>query len=235
MPPTERGTVGARILFYDLEVTPMLGWIYERFDANVIHVERESYIMCFAYKWFGESGVHSVALPDFADEYHNDPHDDGALVRKLWALLDQADIVIAHNAGKFDNRVSSERFLTHRLGPPAPYKTVDTLTAARRYFKNSSNSLDNLCTKLGIGSKPSETHSRLWHDCVGGDREAWRKMVRYCKHDVELLEGLYLTLRPYIANHPNVALLSGNLDACPKCGSNALQARGLQRSSVATY
>ena len=224
----------ARILFYDLEVTPMLCWAYDRFDANVIHVEHESHIMCFAYKWLGESKVHVVALPDFPT-YKNDTWDDGELVKRLWSLLDEADVVVAHNANKFDNRVATERFLTHRLGPPSPYKTVDTLTVARRYFKNSSNSLNNLCSKLGIGEKPADTHARLWHSCVNGDEQAWRKMVRYCKHDVELLESLYLTLRPYMANHPNVALLSGKLDGCPKCGSSAIQLRGLQRSLTATY
>ena len=223
----------ARVLVYDLEITPTLGWTYDRWDATVIRVEREPYIMCFAYKWLGGK-THVVSQPDFP-LYSTDPYDDSLVVGELWKLLDSADIVIAHNADKFDNRVATERFLVHRLGPPSPYKTVDTLKVARRYFKNGSNSLDNLCKKLGLGEKTSVRHHDLWPLCVAGDMAAWKKMAKYNKRDVDILEELYITLRPYITNHPNVSLLSGQLDGCPKCGSRNIQRRGLQRSAVATY
>jgi hypothetical protein len=60
-------------------------------------------------------------------------------------------------------------------------------------------------------------------------------MKTYCDRDVEILEQLYLELRPFIPNHPNVALLSGEMEACPKCGSLDIQYRGYQCSNVATY
>lgn len=224
-----------RILIYDLEVTPMLTWTYRRYDANVIYVERESYVMCFSYKWLGEKGIKCVAQTDFPEAYAKDPYSDLELVKVLWNLIDEADIVIAHNASKFDNPVTNERFLFHKMMPPSPYKTIDTLLVAKRQFKNSSNSLDNLCEKLGIGTKTKDKHADLWHDCVLGDKKAWKKMIRYCKKDVQLLEELYLRLRPYMPNHPNVALLSEKLDGCPKCGSDKIQFRGLQVNNTAVY
>src|SRR5665647_635027 len=111
-----------KILMYDLEVTPILGWTYKKWDTNVIRIERDSYIMCFSYKWYGEKKIRNVAQPDYAGTYSRDPHDDFLVVSKLWNLMDQADIVVAHNANKFDNRIATARFLEHRLGPPAPYK-----------------------------------------------------------------------------------------------------------------
>jgi DNA polymerase elongation subunit (family B) len=224
-----------RILIYDLEVTPMLCWTYRRYEANVIHVERESYVMCFSYKWFGEKKIKSVSQTDFPEQYAKDPYDDKEVVKVLWDLINEADVVIAHNAAGFDNKVSNERFLVHRLGPTSPYKTIDTLITAKRYFKNSSNSLDNLCKKLGIGDKTKDKHSELWHDCVNGDTKSWNKMIKYCKNDVKILEELYFILRPYMPNHPNVALLAEKPNGCPKCGSVNIQFRGLQRSNTSTF
>ena len=50
----------------------------------------------------------------------------------IFATLDEADIVVAHNAKKFDNRVAAARFMYHGFLPPSPFKTVDTPLAARR-------------------------------------------------------------------------------------------------------
>lgn len=224
-----------KVLVYDLEITPTLGWTYGIYDTNVIHVEREPYIMCFSYKWLGEKEVKCVAQTDFPSRYKRNRYCDRLVVEELWRLLDEADVVVAHNAARFDNKVANERFLVHRLGPTSPYKTVDTLQVAKRYFRNGSNSLDNLCKKLELGQKSSVRHHDLWRACVDGDSESWQLMKDYCDKDVELLESLYLLLRPYIANHPNMALISDTLDGCPKCASTNIQYRGLQRSNVAVY
>lgn len=223
-----------RILLYDLEVTPILGWTYKKWDTNVIKVERDSYIMCFSYIWFGDNVVRNVAQTDF-HWYEDHPYDDSMVVGRLWSLMNEADIVVAHNANQFDNRISTARFLNWDLGPPAPYKSVDTLQAARRYFRMTSNTLNDLCEKLEIGSKPEETHGKLWRRCVDGDKEAWMKMRMYCNTDVGLLLQLYKKLRPFITNHPNVGNYNDIADACPKCGSTDMQKRGTAKTATCTY
>jgi hypothetical protein len=217
--------MSARVLLYDLEVSPMLGWAYDRWDTRLIHVEHESFIMCFAWKWLDEKKVHTFTAKN---------RDDLELCELLHSLMDEADIVVAHNADRFDNRVANARFLYHRLTPPAPYKTVDTLKAARRHFKYSSNSLNNLCSMLDIGCKSKDTHSDLWRSCLDGDEKAWRKMLKYNKQDVILLEELYLTLRPYISNHPNVTVYD-EVDGCPKCGSPNTRYRGYETTRSLRY
>jgi hypothetical protein len=224
----------AKILLYDLEITPILGWAYGMWDTRVIHIEREPYIMCFAYKWYGEKDIHVVAQPDFEDFYEAYPYDDILVVSALHALMDEADVVVAHNANKFDNRVAFERFLMHKMPPPSPFKTVDTLQASRRFFKNSSNSLDNMCKKLGIGGKSSVKHSDLWRNCVNMHTGSWDAMKKYNKRDITMLEGLYERLRPFITNHPNLNMFTKQ-DGCPKCGSRKVQRRGKAKSNVATY
>jgi ribonuclease D len=119
------------------------------------------------------------------------------------------------------------------MEPPSPFKTVDTLLAARRYFRFPSNSLNDLCHMLGLGTKPKTTHASLWYDCLQGDDLAWKKMVKYNNNDVVLLEKLYLKLRPYIGNHPNVAVEKD--DGCPRCGGKHLEYRGFYTTNVSTY
>lgn len=203
-------------------------------EARILKVERDPYIMCFAYKWLGEDDIHVVAQPDFKAEYKKDPYSDMGVTLKLRDLMDEADVVIAHNAARFDNRVSGSRFLMNGLEPPSPFKTIDTLQVAKRYFRQNYNTLDSLACKLGIGCKSEVTHSDLWYACVNGDMDSWEKMKEYNKNDVELLEGVYTKLRPFIANHPNMANF-GEPNACPKCGSAKMQSRGVQRSNVAVY
>jgi hypothetical protein len=222
-----------KILLYDLEITPILGWTYEMWDARVIKVEQEPYIMSLSWKWLGEEKVRNSNIQHWIGDPECEEVPDGAVVSLLWSLMDKADIVVAHNAKKFDNRVATARFMQHGMPPPSPYKTVDTLLAARRYFKFGSNSLNDLCHRLDIGQKPKTTHASLWHDCLDGDEKAWKKMVKYNNNDVVLLEKLYLKLRPYITNHPNVCVEEG--DGCPRCGSLSLQSRGYYTTNVSRY
>lgn len=221
-----------RILFYDLEISPILGWTYEVWDTNVIKVERSSYIMCFSYQWYGQPRVRNVAQVDFEEHYKKFPYDDSKVVGILWDLMNEADIVVAHNASKFDNRIATARFMNHGLTPPSPYKTVDTLAAARRYFRFASNSLASLCDELEKGSKPTETHGKLWYRCVSGDKEAWRKMKKYNDQDVKLLVKLYDEMKPYISNHPTVAF---DGEGCPRCGSYNGQYRGYTHTAVSSF
>lgn len=157
------------------------------------------------------------------------------LVTELWNLFNQADIIIGHNGDKFDIRKSNTRFIEHGLTPPDPYKTIDTLKAARKYFSFNSNKLDDLGRRLGIGRKIKTGGFELWLGCINGDIKAWNLMKKYNRQDVLLLERVYLKLRPWIDNHPNLSILSDRIDACPTCASTHLQSRGMGITQTGSY
>lgn len=225
----------ARILFFDEEVSPILAWTYGLWQTNVIKVEEHSHMFCFSYKWLEDKDIKCISQIDFPARFKADPNDDTDVIKALWSLLDEADIVVGHNARGFDVKVAMGRFLVKGMTPPSPFKTIDTLTVARSRFKFASNRLGELCKELNIGDKSEETHSDLWYDCLKGDKEAWDKMITYCKNDTYLLEKLYLKVRPYIFNHPNLAVISQRPDTCPKCGHDRLQRRGLEHTNTMTY
>ena len=149
----------------------------------------------------GEKEVYSNVLTP--QEILNE--DDGRIVKNLWKLLDEADIVIAHNGKKFDIPKINARFILNECPPPSFYKQIDTKEVAAKQFGFSSNKLDALAGYFGFKVK-LDTDFSLWERCMRGDDEALQYMEIYNRHDVELLEEVYIRLRPWIKAHPNVAL-----------------------------
>jgi hypothetical protein len=210
----------------------LIAAVWDRYEANAVWVEQESYLLCYAAKWL-DGPMIVKSLPDFS-EYKKDPTNDLPLVKSLWKLLDEADIVIAHNADQFDVKKANARFSHHNLPPPRPYKTIDTLKVARSLFKFSSNKLADLGEHLGLGEK-IKVDGHLWRACMAGDETAWRKMITYNKRDVTLLQKIYLHFRPWIKFHPNMSILADKPDGCPNCGSEKIQSRGSGATRFGVY
>lgn len=224
----------ARVLLYDLEVAPNLSYTWGKWEQNVIQFQRESYILCFAYKWLGEKTTRVVGLDDF-EGYDPTDHDDFNVVATLWELFDQADVVVAHNGNAYDQKRSQGRMLAHGMPPPSPYQQIDTLREVKRYFSFNSNKLGDVGKMLGVGQKAETGGFDTWLGCMAGDPKAWALMKKYNKQDVVLLEQVYLALRPWMVSHPAVNTISGQPEACPKCGEDALIRQGTKATKTATY
>lgn len=196
------------------------------YEQNVIQVLEPSKIISVAWKWLTEKEVTVKALPDY-DIYKSGQLDDTKLVEDVWKVLDEADIVIAHNGDSFDIKKLNSRFIAFGLTAPSPYKTIDTLKVAKKYFKFDNNSLEQLGDYLKEGHKAPTGGFSLWTGCIAGDKEAWTRMKIYNARDVELLERVYLRLRPFITNHPNVNQDdASNGYSCPTCTSHNTSKRG---------
>jgi hypothetical protein len=182
-------------------------------------------MLSFSVKWLGDKKTEVFGLPDFTG-YSKDKMNDYKLVKKLWEYLDEADVVIAHNGDAFDLKKSNARFIYHRIDPPTPYKTIDTLKVARKYFKFNSNKLDDLAQHLGIGRKAETGGFKTWLGCIQGDLKVWATMKKYNKQDVVLLEKVYMRLRQWMTNHPNMNIINATTNHCPICGSDKMHKRG---------
>lgn len=215
-----------RIAFWDIETAPTRGWVWRNYEDNLIATDKDWYILSFAVKFSDEKKIRTYALPDYAG-YAQHKECDKALVKDLWTLFNEADILVGHNGDKFDIRKSNARMIMHGLLPPATYKTIDTLKIARRYFAFGSNKLNDLGRMLGVGVKVAHTGSQLWFACMAGDPRAWKLMRKYNAQDVHLLEQVYYRLRPWMTNHPNVTLYGAGY-GCPTCASTNVQHRGTQ-------
>lgn len=224
-----------KVLLFDIETAPSKAYIWGLWQETKSYsfIETDWFVLCWSAKWLGSKEIISSSLPVHKG-YKDNPENDKPLLEALWKLLDEADVVIAHNGRKFDRKKVNARFLIHGMPPPSPYVVIDTLEVARREFAFTSNRLNDLGIMLGVGKKVDTGGFGLWKKCLEGDLKAWERMTKYCNGDISLLEAVYFKLRPYIKNHPNLGIDSDRC-ACPKCGSGKIQYRGYMYSNSGKY
>ncbi|BAQ92511.1 DNA polymerase I [uncultured Mediterranean phage uvMED] len=220
-----------KVLLFDIETAPIqcYTWGIWQQNVNTDFIIKDWYVLCWSAKWLFEDKVISAKLTK--KEIHEG--DDKRIMQSLWQLLEEADVVIAHNLEKFDKKKSQTRFFKYEMGLPSPYQSIDTLQHLRKKFSINSNRLDYVAKDfLGIAGK-METPKGLWLDCISGDMEALKVMVEYCEQDVRVLEDVYLKLRPYVQPHPNIGLIEDtDAPTCPCCGSHDLKPAGTYHTYV---
>lgn len=230
--------VKAKILHLDIETAPVMGVVWGLWNNNlsIDHISADWYILCYAAKWHKTPGVLFDNLLRYPKEYKKDKENDYNVLLTLRDLLDEADIVVAHNGKKFDIPKINARFLKYGITPPSPFRIVDTLKAARKNFALTSNKLDYIARYLGIGRKSDTGGITLWTACMKGDPDAWKIMINYNIKDVKLLEQVYIRLLPWIDDHPNLGVYEeGDGTYCPKCGSEHIHHRGSYYTSIGRY
>lgn len=226
---------GPRILILDIETSPLLAMVYQTqvWKARIGHdkVVSDWFILTYSYKWLGEETIYSDRLSG-EQALHED---DSILAIGLWNALNEADIVIAHNGDSFDLPNIRTRFIMNGLPPTSSYRQIDTLKIVQKEFGFTHNGLDALAKKFGIPGK-IETGFNLWKRCIWGEDAALEEMETYNRHDVEMLELVYLKLRPWIKSHANVSLYNDNTEAqCANCGGNELKPNGFFYTNTGKY
>lgn len=225
----------ARILIYDIETSPLIGYTWGVWQQDVIEVMQDFQILSVAWRWYGESKLHVVAQDDFKG-YKPGKLDDRAVVETLHKLWDEADIVIAHNGNQFDQKKVRARIAIHRLPPPSPFFQIDTKQVAQRYFGFTKNNLKDLAKMLGVEHQKGDPGGfGTWKGCLAGDVKAWKHMKKYNKQDIPPLEEIYTILRPWITNHPNLARITNRPETCPKCGQSKWESAGWRTTNVTRY
>lgn len=211
------------ILYFDLETRPILGYAWQMWDTNILSIKKESGLISFAYK-INDGETKVISTREYSEKQ---------MVKKLWSLFNDADILVAQNGDKFDIKIANKLFIMYKLPPPAPYKSVDTLKIAKKYFRFDSNKLDNLAYFL-LGERKHPTDMKLWLDCMEGDKAALLRMEEYCAQDVDLLYRVYQVLKGWHTGHPNMNLYNETSHKCPICSGNT-QRRGFAYTRVSKY
>jgi predicted RNA-binding Zn-ribbon protein involved in translation (DUF1610 family) len=229
---------GPRIVTLDIETAPLESFHWKLWDENIAleQIQSEWCVLSFAAKWLGDE---SVTFDYTGGRGAAKVREDKDLLKKLWFILDAADIVIAQNGREFDLKKINARMLMAGLRPYRPVKVIDTMLSAKRHFGFTSNRLAWLSSHLT--DSPKSEHKRfpgfeLWTECLKDNPAAWDEMRHYNCQDVVATEKLYLKLRPWIAGHPNLAVYQHNDEpACPKCGAQKLQSRGKTYTNLGEF
>jgi hypothetical protein len=214
-----------KVLLYDLETSPNIGYTWGTWDQSVIEIIRHRQIISFAWKWLGDNEPQVLSLRSFSG-YRRDKESNKALVKSLYALISKADVSVAHNGISFDDKRSNTDIIKNDLPPPPHRQSIDTLAFARHKFGFNSNRLDDLGEFLGLGRKVKHPGFAMWKGCLDGDDKSWDLMEKYNRGDIDLLEKVYLKLRPWMDRHPNMNLRGGSPDHCPRCQSKNVFRKG---------
>jgi hypothetical protein len=227
---------GPKILFLDIETAPNVVWSWGVYEENAIAVKEHWYVLSFAAKWRGAKKMIVKGLCSYPG-YHSGSDCESDLLTDIHKLLDEADIMVAHNGRSFDIKKINARLIDFLFCPPSPYKVVDTKADLKKVASFASNKLNWLSKQLFREGKTLEHHDwKLWQGCMEGDKKSWKAMLEYNAHDVELLEQLYEALSPWLPQ-PNAALWGKGDVQCvnPACGSTDIQWRGVQKAVTRSY
>lgn len=213
-------------LLLDIETLPLIAAVYS-LKTNYIspaQVVQYGMIASFQYQFNGGETM-NVNLRDLGlipERGLIQPHHARRLVQIMSDIVSTAHYVVGHNGKKFDIGRLYAYMVEAGVRPKLRPKIFDTLSAARRIGLFDSNSLDGLCDYLGIGRKvQGGMGGRTGLLCLAGCEETWERVIGYGDNDVDLLEELYLRVRPHsIGNlHPNVAhYFADNKPRCVVCG-----------------
>jgi hypothetical protein len=224
---------GPKILLLDIETSPLLANVWGLWNNNVSlnQLREDWFVLSWAAKWYDSDKI------IYMDQRNKkDYSDDKAILKKMWKLLDEADIVITHNGKKFDIKRLFSRFVLNGMQPPSSFRNIDTLVIAKRHFGFTSNKLafltDKLCTKykkLSHGKYPGQ---ELWTECMKGNIDAWKEMEEYNRYDVLSLQELYEVLIPW---DDSINFSMYFEDHTCSCGSTNLKKSGFYYTNASKY
>jgi len=224
-----------KVLTIDVETLPLhiRAWdLYPHYhNYNSIVEGKGPCLLSWSAKWLFDSETRGEILtPKQALA-----RDDSGLVKSLWQEMNKADILIGHNAKKFDVRKINTRLLYHGYSPPSPYQVIDTWKTAKERFDFPSNKLDYINRYLDLNTK-EDTDFELWCQCDEGDPKALKTMLSYNKNDVNILEEMYVIIRAWIPKHPNMNVYVSTEEAvCPTCGTKDIQVIGSYMTPANSY
>lgn len=207
-----------KILYFDIETTLAKSYHWGQWQQNLSVKQQiqESHMLSHAWAWGDGEVFSSVLTPE---EVLN--QDDERIVYEIWSLLDNCDVVVAHNGKRFDVKKVNGYFLKYGLPKPSSYKVIDTLEIAKKHFNLPFKSLEYLAKFLNVELKQDSGGIQTWIDCDRGDPEALATMEFYNRGDVVTLREIHNKLKGWDNNGVNIALYNDNHDAlCTHCGSD---------------
>lgn len=222
-----------KILLLDIETLPIEAKVWGVWNQNVApsQIKKDWSIACWSAKWLFDSEAHGERVT--AEEAVARKED--SILGSIWKMIDEANVVIAHNGNDFDLKKLNTKFLIAGMPSPSYYKSIDTLEVAKKNFSFTFNKLDWINKLLGIGTK-METSFKWWDEASEGNEKYLDMMLEYNMQDTFILEELYLKLRPWISGHPNMAVYSGkDFPVCPTCGSHDLHWNSTYSTPLGLY
>jgi DNA polymerase elongation subunit (family B) len=225
-----------KILLLDIETfsLELRGWgLYDQ-NFGLNQIQQDWTVCAWSAKWVGKSKIY---YQDVSKQKNY--RDDKKLLKGIYDLIQEADILVTQNGISFDAKKLNARFIAHGFGPVPKKQHIDTKRLAKKQFGFTSNSLEYLCTILNVKHKKM-THRRypgfeLWKGCMAGNMSAWAEMKAYNIRDVVALEEVYKKLAPWGTGVNLGAHTKSEVPVCAECASTALVKNGYRTNNSGRY
>lgn len=209
-----------KLLVLDVEWRPTQAYVWQAWDQNITpdKIIKHGGLLCVAAKWHGKKDM--FFWGDWTEGGHQ------AMLDGVHALLSECDGIVTYNGDRYDIPKLIGEFALAGMAPPPPLTSIDVIKSVKK-LGLFMNRLAFVGPLFDVGGKLKHEGMGLWVGVEKGDDRALRKMERYNKQDVRLLEKLYNKLKPYIRNHP---FMGTTKHECGACGSDHVQSRGTRRT-----
>lgn len=226
---------GPKILLLDIETSPLIAHVWQLFDQNVAlnQIEKDWFILSWSAKWLDEKEIFYQDLRGKVKKGTDKP-----ILKKIWNLLNQCDLVIHQNGRKFDIKKLNSRFVLNGMKPTKDFRQIDLLEISKKYFGFTSNKLeyitDKLCKKYKKLKHKKFPGHEMWAECLKDNKSAWREMEKYNKHDVLALEEAYKKVRAWDKSI-NFNVYNDTLSQVCSCGSSHFKKDAFRHTNTGKF
>ena len=152
-----------KVLTLDIETSPIVAmvWSLGKQYVNKDQILEDWHIMSFTAKWLDEPASKLIYM-------ETRDGDDKPLLKKLWELFNEADMVITQNGKKFDEPKIKARMMLAGMKPYRPFRHYDTFTenSDKEFTSHGLDYLtDKFCTKYKKLTHKNFPGLSLWKEC----------------------------------------------------------------------
>jgi len=219
-----------KILFYDIETTPLQAWIWRPGKqvvrpAQLVEGYTRNDIICISYEWLHTNEKGTL-------HWGYEKQNSKQMVKDFTKICHEADLIIGKNNKRFDDKHLNSARLWHGLaGAPDLLSKVDDLeTQMRRHFALASYGLDYFSEELGFGGKTKMCFDDWINIVYTKGKASYNKMLKYCAKDVHDTKLIWKHCEKHFQPKFNYSTFSGNM-VCKVCGSKNIRKNGTRTST----
>lgn len=219
-----------KILFYDIETTPLKAYVWrtgeQRVTSSLLVKGSDIYdIICICYSWGNSKKIESL---DWGKSQNSKN-----MITKFARIIDEADIVIGKNNSRFDDKYITTLMQRYKIPAIAnwPEKSDDLERQLRRHFYLPSFKLDYVSQIEGLDGKNHMSFDDWEQIIVHKSDKHLNKMVKYCKKDVSDTKIIWDRYKSYFKPKHNLGKLLSDL-LCKICGSKDVKKNGKRSTGI---
>lgn len=191
-------------------------------------------LLCIGWKWAGQKKTNIITMRQSPS---NDILDDSYVVSAFQPIMEQAHAQITWFGSRYDMPFVRSRGLKHNMDYFADVPHIDLWKTCRYQMRLSRNGLAN-AGKFFLGKdEKTAIDPEIWQYARIGNKKALKEVEHHCVKDVEQTEKMYYKFRPYIKSHPNLTVITREMDNCPVCHatSDKLRNKGYIAKGLSIY